>query len=873
MLKRSLPRIAAAAFAAAAVTATAVVTLPVRAAAAPSALQDLIAGRTWRNVLGLEDTLRPLIGVRFSMGSGEAAPSLAKWKDGADFVQILPEAPLVEACEQAGIPWQGRLLLDLKDLDASAAVVESLAASPHLLSWQVEAPLAALQPAEASEKNLRMFGNWLKAQYQDLLPNADSNGDGISLNTQAELDLAAWDDLQPGHLEERPLLFRAWGAFCREQALGRVDEALQRLKEVDPSHPIILHWTGGWNPPLDASTGADALSFDLFPCSMAANPTEAGSGSGLVVERRDDRVLVAFPDPPSPVFVEWEVTLPPAARVLVEPRLEGDGGLATVRVVVYADFRPRVVWEQDLAPGEEVQVDADLSEWTGQKVRLRLEAVPRKDGMAGHEVHWGNARLRAAGQEASLLDLVNWWQARSGYRPARENDVARDVYTGSTAGVGEAGVLRRALQRAAGAEEAGGLRWVLGATHPACSTGSLSPEIWGAFWADVLAARPAVVVFAPPPGEGEFVFEAAAADVARWKRMLQMARPYEQEEQDVDWRVLYDSDDAEAPVAGERWSRGAPLSAAASVPDNVAALVYAVDADRAGLEAVFGMLEKRGSRSRTLVFLDEAELPAGRLPQGFEEWGWLVYPEAAGGQARISSFPVDGYSLGIAGRPRQVDTPEGWSVLEAADGSAAGVRRDRTLVVFGRPGPGNRDVWQRFAQEWLGGKAGPVEHRGWVHAASGRVDAGEVGLWTVDSGSVMVPGAEMGAYDLGLRRPVQREVRGPAAAVVFARHGASVVDPGTCRIISMERDETVLVAEVEVSGAVADPAAGSALGRIVFWSPERPEADLDTTGAWQVEDLGDGFRAATCGRPGRYTLRIPGARAPRVEPEWTPIDH
>jgi len=102
-------------------------------------LQRMMQDRGEGSVWGAVDSRRPLIGLELP-DSGTDAARMARLRDAVDFVVIDPVPGTVTACEQAGLPWVGRLALGsstdpVTARSAATGTMDSFADFPNLAGW------------------------------------------------------------------------------------------------------------------------------------------------------------------------------------------------------------------------------------------------------------------------------------------------------------------------------------------------------------------------------------------------------------------------------------------------------------------------------------------------------------------------------------------------------------------------------------------------------------------------------------------------------------------------------------------------------------------------------------------------------------------
>ena len=298
----------------------------------------------------------------------------------------------------------------------------------------------------------------------------------------------------------------------------------------DPVVPVADQATwaapGRLSPP-----GAPAAGIRLVP-ARAASAGPGGQPPGPLIERRGETLRIGPPPSGDTAFVEWDVTLPPGALLTFAARHAGPGGDgALVSVKVSGTLKPEVLWERELLPGSAaVPAALDLNRWAGSRIRIRFDVSPGASRDAGGDlVELERPLLEAGGTHASLMETANWWRARCGYRPLGGPGPLRDVLTGPSGPSFDPDALTTALDRA----RRESLRPVLVDAHPTGSLDTASPAAFGMFWARVLQAKTAAVIFDDAAGG----LEAMASELARWRNWMHL-------------RPVAAGSPVQAPVAG-----------------------------------------------------------------------------------------------------------------------------------------------------------------------------------------------------------------------------------------------------------------------------------------------------------------------------------
>jgi hypothetical protein len=357
--------------------------------------------------------------------------------------------------------------------------------------------------------------------------------------------------------------------------------------------------------------------------------------------------------------VEWDVTLPPGALLTFSARHAGPGGDgALVSVKVSGTLKPEVLWERELLPGSAaVPAALDLNRWAGSRIRIRFDISPGASRDAGGDlVELERPLLEAGGTHASLMETANWWQARCGYRPLEGPGPLRDVLTGPSGPSFDPDALTTALDRA----RRESLRPVLVDAHPTGSLDTASPAAFGMFWARVLQAKTAAVIFDDAAGG----LEAMASELARWRNWMHL-------------RPVAAGSPVQAPVAGAAVIVRSEVTAREEglycveergllrVPDRLAAF-HVSDrtpvsgfTDRHGLVVVFPAARSPGAGHRRLLpgaagaagkgTGDHAALPAGACRNGGQS-----VPDRVLDSGCAASRSEGGERLGGRGARRQL---------------------------------------------------------------------------------------------------------------------------------------------------------------------------------------------------------------------------
>jgi len=856
-------------------------------------LQRLRQGVGQGNVLGGADLSRPLLGVVFHSGGGPGgvALRLAHWKGAADFVEVPAAAEDVAACERAGVPWLGTcpVTLPLEPagmsqawLDAGKTISlfsERFQDFPNLLGWCVAPSFAPGGSGTLAPSLVPAFAGWLRAQYADELPGVDTNADGLTLNRECAVSLAGWDALTPDVIAANPLLSQAATRWLSAARQASVLEAGRLFRVADSLRPVVAGQTA--DDPVEPVCG-DARSVGSVPVRAWPDRPEAKALEGFGLQRTPGCVTTVFPRRTASCFVEWDLTVPPGASLHFGCRLSGksaDGVEASVRV--FSGLTPETPWQQTLVPGADaLQATVDISTYAGKKVRLRLEATPgaRKEA-AGDSIEWLDPLLQTEDMQASLLEMVNWWQARAGCRISLPGGPSRDVVTGSCASVADPAALEATLGMASG-----GPRILLNGVHPTGSTDTLSPQQFGQFWGRALAFKPAAVVLAGADASSAGAstdLEPAVAEIARWRNFFQLVTPYAGITRKRPLGVFLPEGRPDlvrqAALLDPLGVAVQPLSQLDHAADFRAVIVVLGDLDAVSEEKALAFLQAGLKGRRALVFVPApVQGPLGRKrskdARAALREALPVYPMGAEMEPTdVAAAPGETYPFSCSREVSWAQT-RGWEPVAAAKGRTVGAQDGGAMVLCGLPSAGIGDgpsALQRLAESWLRLKPLDVLDSGLVKVVRSAAIAHTAGLWSVEPGGDLQIPADLAAYDLAARHPVEQSAGGGSFVYAFRRDaGARLVDPGVCLPLSVTLEGGQSVIRVECPPGLTD----ADVYRMVFWSSHGP-SPLESGGAWSVEDLGDGFYSAVCSRPGVYTLRLSGAVKPRPPMEWNPMDH